>query len=245
MKEKQRFCRICNSFTLIELLVVIAIIAILAGMLLPTLNKARAKAREITCVNNLKPIGMAQPPYSGDFNGMMPPMHSYVEGEAIPKTWAEILYCAGYVAEPAVGSKTLLVCPDAPMSKGVWIDGWMTYSYNDYDAVNDRPRGYHYYLGWDGTYGSYWNLVELRNPSRQIVTGEGVSKFAGNPTFAVRIVGTGDNWPCFSHNGAQNMTALLGDAHVESFSRTSLLASLDGVVADGDVHKERFYHYVP
>ena len=59
--------RIIRIFTLIELLVVVAIIAILAGILMPTLNSARNKAQSIYCQNNLKQLGIAFKTYSNDF----------------------------------------------------------------------------------------------------------------------------------------------------------------------------------
>ena len=110
-----------NVFTLIELLTVIGIIAILAGMLLPAVNRARSSAEKTNCINNLSQIGKAEAAYYADNRNHIVPNNGNAAGDWVSQLYQ---YVGRDMATFECGEDDNALTPNFP------------------DNGNDYPKGY-------------------------------------------------------------------------------------------------------
>ena len=206
--------RIVHRFTLIELLVVIAIIAILAAMLLPALQNARAKAMLAECGSSILQVGLAFQMYGNDYNSAVPPYGGCPGGVAWMH-WASMLVRAN-----VVDNQTLSGCPVVKTPGGM-------------DGISLTAYGCMYnHVSSCGAFNSY---NDFRYPSNVAMAADcqvdwtDASKVNGYVLIYCRVcwpTGLGDS-PVFNrtsnrHNGGSNFVFM--DGHTKWLPGTKYLA---------------------
>ncbi len=175
-----------TDFTLIELLVVVAIIAILAGMLLPSLNMARETARRGKCIGQVREISNACIMYADDFKGYFPLSTKLASSGIYKPTYAGILYLTKHLTNPRV-----YICPSAITYQDAEqclkvkavgfvpdVDLWNTGGSSIFDWIHYAPNNYYVKYAQDGTDAPAKYLQTLM-PSVKVMLADSVNS---NPT---------------------------------------------------------------
>ncbi len=132
-----------RGFTLIELLVVIAIIAILAAILFPVFARARAKAQQTACLNNIKNLALAFKIYTSDYNAYYPHETKYWSYFQRDKVGGGMGTFAGYMADRYIDGWESIWCPTIPKRSFMFCNPNRanSYAYNAIDVWDPRCGG--------------------------------------------------------------------------------------------------------
>jgi len=174
--------RNARGFTLIELLVVIAIIAILAAILFPVFAQAREKARTISCLSDMRQVGLGMMQYVQDYDEKFPAGRIYTDYPTNHWhfTWRAVIL-------PYTKNDQIMLCPSAPWARNVFDwpggdgclqDGTMTYQ--------DYQNNYHHSLQNVAINGDFLNVDQTQ--ARKLA-------WIQAPAQLITILETRDFWP--------------------------------------------------
>lgn len=197
-----------NTFTLIELLIVISIIVILAGLLLPSLNKAREMSRRIICANTLGQIGKAFCMYVQDYNDYLPPERDYASTNE--KRWYRENPATSLVASEYLGCNSTITSLGAVKkdyhTQEIYKSKFICPSYNQIPEPSFTCFGY----GYNSSVCTYSSrkITRFRKPSATCLLSE------SRTTSLIFYYTTSNSWPMdFRH--ASGVNVVFCDFHVE------------------------------
>ena len=212
------------GFTLIELLVVIAIIAILAAILFPVFARAREKARQTSCLSNVKQIALGLSMYVQDYDERFPTLYYYTTGTPSRVDYVQSIH-------PYINNMDVWNCPSAAQETPT----------TNYSSLQSRSYGYNKYL-------NYLKLAKIKHsascvaiadccvdswgPGRLYAPSDGFNDAIASQDFSGVVAdnsywntsSNGGNRPGFNvsprHNGQANCA--YADGHAKSMTYTAL-----------------------